>query len=562
MRWSTVGALFLSGCYSGIAATGDTEGDEVHDPSQAMGSEGTDEGPQRPEEEPSTEDDVGRIALHRLTRAQYEHTLADLLHLEDLPAATFIRGGTGVGFPNEAKLLRDIPEDLARGYIEHAREVVGVVFANPDARARVSSCTPETDDDTACAEAFVASFGLRAWRRPVEPQETERLIAHYREVRDAGGSHDDALAVLTRMFLGSPHFVFHVELDEAPDETAPHRLDAYALASRLSYTIWNSMPDDDLFAQAKDGTLFERERLHAEVDRMLADPKGTRFREAFVETWVRVPLLDAQALLIDTEVYPAWSAELGDDMRAELVAYLDDFVHDDLPWSTFLTADVNFVTERLAEHYGMPWTGDAGTVRVEGYEDQRVGYLGLAGFLTYSSRSARTAPTFRGKLILEALSCTALMIPPNVPELEMDDESGTEFPSIREQLEAHRAAPECAACHNLLDPPGLVLENFDAIGAWRETYEDGYPIDPRTTFQETDVASLIELAPEIAKTKQFLNCPVEKMLTFALRRTPEGDDRAFIREISETWNGGSLRDLLKAVVLHDAFQWRRGEAPE
>jgi hypothetical protein len=548
-RSTILGLLALGGCYQGAGAA-----------SQAEGAEGAETSTGGVDDMPSTDEDVGRMALHRLTRVEYENTLRDLFGVT-FADAEFIRGGTGAGFANQADLLRDIPADLAEGYIVHARDVAAQVFAAPDARARVVTCTPGGADDAECVRGIITSFGQRAWRRPLEEAEIDRLEGRYHDAVEVGATVDEALALLVRMFLGSPHFVFHVEIDPDPADLTPHRLGAYELANRLSYALWNSMPDDALFAAAADGTILEDDPLLEQTERMLDDPRAVQFRRSFLESWVRLPLLDAQSSLIDVGAYPSWSPELGQDMRAEIEAYLQEFTDAEAPWSEFLTMDLNFVTPRLAAHYGMP-APDDGNMRVEDHPDERVGFLGLAGFLTYTSRGDRTAPTLRGKIVLESLQCIALSVPPGVPELEPVDGAETEFPSIRERLEQHRASPDCAGCHNLLDPIGLALENFDVIGQWRDTYENGHVIDATADYQGTPIEGLEQLAHSVAADPTFLHCPTEKLLSYALRRTPRGDDLDLRDRLDEAWAAGSIRELVALVVTSDAFRFRRGEVDE
>lgn len=548
-----LGLLALGGCYQGAGTSAAAEAAEGAEASSGGGVD----------DMPSTDEDVGRIALHRLTRVEYENTLRDLFGVT-FAGAEFIRGGTGAGFSNQADLLRDIPADLAEGYIVHARDVAAQVFADPEARARVVTCTPtaaDDADDAACVREILTRFGQRAWRRPLEEAEIDRLEGRYHDAVEVGATPDEALRLLVRMFLGSPHFVFHVEIDPDPTDLTPHRLGTYELANRLSYALWNSMPDDALFAAAADGSILEDDALLEQTERLLDDPRAVQFRRSFIESWVRLPLLDAQSSLIDVDAYPSWSPELGQDMRAEIEAYLREFTDAETPWSEFLTMDLNFVTPRLAAHYGMP-APDEGTMRVEDHPDARVGYLGLAGFLTYTSRGDRTAPTLRGKIVLESLQCTALSVPPGVPELEPVDGEDTEFPSIRERLEQHRASPDCAGCHNLLDPIGLALENFDVVGQWRDTYEDGHVIDATADYKGTPIEGLEQLAHSVAADPTFLHCPTEKLLSYALRRTPRGDDLDLRDRVDEAWAAGSIRELVKLVVTSDAFRFRRGEVDE
>jgi hypothetical protein len=316
------------------------------------------------------------------------------------------------------------------------------------------------------------------------------------------------------------------------------------------------MPDGALFAAADSGDLLKTDRLTQEVDRMLGDAHSSELIDNFAAQW-----LGSRRLIdhvVDTTVYPTWTPALGTSMQQEMGAYVDDFLHGQQTYDKFLTSNVNFVDSGLAALYGLPDPGGTGLTRVENTTGNRKGFLGLAGFLTHTSRMDRTAPSIRGKWVVNSLECLELELPTNLVPPPLADPGATQ--TVREVLEAHRSNPACSPCHNILDPVGLGLEHFDGIGHYRDTYANGLPVDSQGMLSDgTSVDGLMGLADAISKNPGFVGCAAQKLFVYGLGRTIDGSG-AYVDQITSQWQaqGLSLKNLLKAMVVNDTFRSRHG----
>jgi hypothetical protein len=373
----------------------------------------------------------------------------------------------------------------------------------------------------------------------------------------------DAMAALqhvVHIILASPQFLYRIEFDPDLSSTAPHPLDGYELASRLSYALWSSMPDEPLFAEAAAGGLATPEALRAQVDRMLAEPHSEMLAKNFAARWFGSKRLDDH--VASPSVYPAYSEALAMSMQREMELYFSEFLHKDLSYAEFLSADFNFVDGPLAALYGMAAPGETGMVRVVDTTDKRKGLLGLSGFLTHTSRETRSSPIIRGKWILDAVWCTPLTVPAGLIIESLEEPSEGSAPTtVRLQMEAHRISPACSGCHDLIDPIGLALENFDSVGRYRPIYENGLTIDTTGTMPGgQQVQDLDSLASVLATAPQFLSCAASKFGTYALGLVfpPVNRDQIVAR-----WTAGTptLRNLIKETVTHDTFRSRRAESP-
>ncbi|HVJ16456.1 MAG TPA: DUF1592 domain-containing protein, partial [Polyangiaceae bacterium] len=408
------------------------------------------------------------------------------------------------------------------------------------------------------ARAAPSQPRLRAFRRPLEAWETTDFVARYQAALALGDDHNAALQQVVSVILASPQFLYRMEFDADPLSAAVHPLSAYELASRLSYMAWSSMPDDELFQLAGSGALLDSATLTAQVQRMLADPKSSMLIDSFAAQWLGGKRLDLHEA--DVALYPTWNADLKLSMQQEMGAYFDEFLHGGRSYSEFLTADVNFVTPALAGVYGMAPPAQAGLSRVEDTGDQRFGFLGLAGFLTYTSRKDRTAPSIRAKWVLDALWCTELSPPDDVIVAELP--APGENQTVRDVLALHRANPACAPCHNTMDPVGLGLENFDAIGGYRATYTNGLPIDASGEMPTGETfTGFADLATLVAQAPQFVPCAAQKLFVYGLGRSI-GPSQSYVDQIVENWKttGLGLNELVEQFVLNDIFRYRRGDA--
>lgn len=397
----------------------------------------------------------------------------------------------------------------------------------------------------------------RAYRRPPTDEEIDRLAAFIEAARDRGDSFERAIQLAVAATLVSPQFLMRGETAPA-GASGVRRLDAYELASRLSYFLWSSMPDDELLQLAAEGILHDR--LDAQVDRMLASDKSDELLRNFGEQWLETRRL--ATLKRDPQRFPEFDAELSAAMREETHRLLADILRHDRPLPTLLAADYSFVNSRLARHYGLetPAGGEADAfVRVELPQERRAGVLAHGSVLTVTAFADRTSPVLRGKWVLEHL--LADPPPPPPPDAGALPEAAGDLAgkSLRERMEIHRADPTCASCHKRMDPIGLALENFDAIGRWRQ-FDGADRIDANGQLpdgrQVSGAAGLRDVL--LADFQRVRRSIAERLLTYALGRGLEPYDRCAVNEIvAATQSGGdTLRGMIRAIVKSAPFTQR------
>ncbi len=502
--------------------------------------------------------DVGTKAIHRLSNVQYDNTIRDLLGTELRFSEGFVHE-EAEGFDNIAISLSMSPRQVD-DYFRAASDLAVEAFADQGVRDRIFTCTPDAAD-MSCATTMVETFGLRAFRRPLTDAEKTRLVAEYQDALDLGEDAMGAMQHVVQVMLASPQFLYRMEFDPNPADATPHPLSGYELASRLSYALWSSMPDDTLFALAESGALLEPATLEAEVDRMLGDAKADALITDFYAQWLGSDRVAEHSA--SPTIYPSWSPELAESMQREMELYFDEFLRGDRPYSELLTADFNFVDANLAELYGVDAPAQDGLQRVEITDDARRGFMGLAGFLTHTSRESRSSPIIRGKWVLDALLCQPLQVPAGlVVEPLPEPAEGEEPTTVRALMEQHRSSAACSGCHSLIDPIGLALENFDGIGRFRDAYEGGLEIDTVGTLPDGNmVDSLESLSDAISADPKFVPCVARKFNTYALGRSVA--DEGYFGQILEAWQAGelTLRSLIKQTVLNDTFRMRRAEEP-
>ncbi len=502
--------------------------------------------------------DPGGITLRRLTRAEYNNTVAILLGTELTPADAFPADDVSLGFDNIGSVLSlspvhiELHENAADALLE---ELFARAPSDP-VRQRILSCAMT---DMVCAEEILADFTPTAWRRPVSGEELDRLLGLVQFARSEGRSFSFGIRQALKGVLLSPFFTFRVELDELPLSSAVHPLSAHELATRLSYFLWSGPPDEALRDAADSGRLLDPTELRAQAIRMLDHPRAEALVDNFAGQWLYTrALMDHEA---DYEAYPDFDDELRASMREETERFFSHFLNEELPLEQMLEADFTFIDERLAEHYEVETSG-AGFQRAT--VPGRSGLLGQGGILTVTSTPARTSPVKRGKWVLEQLLCDAPPAPP--PGVEGLAEPPEDEPmTLREQLESHRTQAVCAGCHKLMDPIGFGLEAFDGIGHTR-THDEWGPVDTTGEIPEmgefVDAVTMTEL---LSGDIRFNRCVTEKLMTYALGRLFEGrQDAAWVRVITEDSisNGGSLRSTILAVVTSEPFTTRRGEVSE
>lgn len=416
----------------------------------------------------------GHVMSRRLTRDEYERTIRDLVGLRldlarDLPAD----GAGGEGFDATGDTLFTSPLAVEK-YLAAAEKVAQAVLPDDEtalddearvARARLLVAEPsESVPPRVAARAVLERFMGRAFRRPVTPEEVGKYLALFDRRAGRGESFAAGLRLAVSGVLVSPHFLFLVEPE--PEAAGTQPLGAYPLASRLSYFLWSSMPDDALLTLAGTGALRHEAVLAAQVRRMLADPRADSLGERFALQWLELDKLGTE-VRPDPVRFPEFDEALAASMRAEVAAFFNHLVRENQPLTRLLEADYTFVDARLAAHYGLPAEAGDGLRRVSLAGTARGGLLGMAAVHTLTSFPLRTSPVLRGRWILDTLLGDKVPPPPpDVPPLEVD-ENGATAASLREQLEVHRRNPDCSGCHNKMDPLGFGLEPFDVLGRFR-----------------------------------------------------------------------------------------------
>jgi mono/diheme cytochrome c family protein len=399
-------------------------------------------------------------------------------------------------------------------------------------RRRIFTCKPvDTNDETRCAREIVAGLARRAYRRPVDDADLARLMPFYEQGR-ARGTFDTGIQLALRRILASPSFAFRVETE--PADMAPggsYYVSDVELASRLSFFIWSSGPDDELLGIAEQKKLHDPKVLEAQVRRMLTDPKASAFVENFAGQWLH--LRNLENINPNSDLFPDFDNDLRQAFRREAELFFASILKEDRSILDLMTGDYTFVNERLARHYGIPNIYGSNFRRVAlGPEfAARRGLLGKGGVLMATSHADRTAPTLRGKWILENLVGAPPPPPPgNVPALETKPGTGPQ--TIRERMEMHRANPTCASCHQLLDPLGFALENYDAVGAWR-TVEAGRAVDASGRVADgATVDGVAELRQALLREPEiFAGTFTERLMTYALGRGIQYYDMPVVRAI-------------------------------
>jgi hypothetical protein len=523
-------------------------------------------GTQQPAPEPGNPaclgpSDPGRVTLHRLNRAEYDNTVRDLLGDTTRPARDFPSDDHGYGFDNNADVLSLGPL-LMEKYSNAAEKLVEAAWKQDASRATplVRLCALEPADPLPCARRILERFARRAWRRPVTQAEVDRLTAFLPLASSRGDGADTGLKLALRAVLLSPHFLYRVELDPDPRSTASHPLNDYELASRLSYFLWSSMPDEPLLAAADAGTLHSPEELERQVRRMLADPRSEALVDNFAGQWLYTRALES--FHPDPLLYP-FDDGLREAMRQETQLVFREFLHGDHRARDLVDADFTYVNDRLARHYGLPAPGTDELRRVSlAGHPERSGLLGQGSILAVTSHPDRTSPVKRGLWVLEQLMCKAP--PPPPPNVEGLPPPVDPKMSIKQRMAEHRSNPSCSGCHAMMDPIGYGMENFNAVGAWRQKEEvSGAAVDPSgelpggVLFKDgVELRAILKADPELDL------CITQHLLTYGLGRGPLSTDACTLESISKKAEarGGRLSDLLLSITQSEAFTHRRGEA--
>jgi hypothetical protein len=428
-------------------------------------------------------------------------------------------------------------------------------------RRRIFTCRPSSaSQEEPCARRILSSIARLAYRRSLEDSDVDMLMDFFRKGR-AGRTFDSGVESALQYVLASPEFLFRFESDPPGIASGTaYRLKDLALASRLSFFIWSSIPDDELLTIAGQGKLKDTAVVEQQVKRMLADPRSGALIENFAEQWLHLRNLKSSSP--DLEAFPDFDDNLRQAMKQETTLFFDSVMREDRSVMDLLNADYTFVNERLARHYGITNIYGSQFRRVKVPTEARRGLLGQASILTVTSYPNRTSPVERGKWILtNLLGVPPSPPPPNVPPLKEESPDGKPR-SLRESLEAHRANPVCAGCHKAMDPIGFSMENFDAVGHWR-TADHGAPIDASgTLFNGASVNGIGGLRQMLVSNPDvFVGVMTEKMLTYALGRGITYKDMPVVRKIVHDARTENYRfsSLVAGIVKSTPFQFKEAK---
>jgi mono/diheme cytochrome c family protein len=432
-------------------------------------------------------------------------------------------------------------------------------------RQRVFSCRPSgADEELPCARQILRRLAQQAYRRPVNEEDLRAPLEFYTRAKAINGFDAGIEGGLTAI-LSSTNFLFRAE--SAPEGAQPggiYRIDDLALASRLSFFLWSQGPDDELLRVAGSGGLRDPATLKGQVRRMLTDPRSDSLVTNFAFQWLNVNRIDS--IEPDPLVYPDFDRDLREGFREEIRLFLDSVLRADRSVLDLMQADYTFVNERVALHYGIPNVRGAQFRRVTLADPNRYGLFGKGAVLMGTAYGNRTSPVLRGAWILESITGTPPASPPLGVEAFKETEPGKKVLTVRERLEAHRAASSCGACHGIIDPLGLALENYDVTGAWRSKDRDaGTKIEADTKLPNgRKIDGPAELRKALLeRPDQFVQALTEKLLIFALGRNVEHQDMPLVRAISReaAMNGYRFEAIVQGIVASDAFQKERVPAP-
>lgn len=542
--------------------------------------------------------DPGPSLVRRLNRAEYDNTLRDLLGLPFDSAREVGMPDDGVveGFDNTAASMT-LSAALIEKYLAAADKALDAVFgpdesagagldtgaapkprgnrpggkpagATADAqKARDALLFVQPGKDLAprdAARQVLSAFVRRAYRRPVQAAEVDRLLPLFDAAQQAGKPFEQSIRAALKPVLVSPHFIYRVETDRPPQAGwVAAKVNDHELAVRLSYFLWSSMPDAELFALADKGQLADTQVLAAQVQRMLADPKARALTDNFGAQWLQLNKLATARPT--TEFFPTFNTKLRQAMYDETATFFDRLRLEDRSIVELLDADYTFVNADLAKHYGIDGVSGTQMQRVQLKPDhRRGGLLGMASVLSLTSHTFRTSPTQRGKYVLEVIFGTPPPPPPaNAGTLKDDGKKSKtgEIRTFRDQLAAHATQKSCASCHQKIDPLGFSLDNFDAIGAWRDSTKEN-PLDVSGVLpsgQKINGAS--ELKKVLLDRKDdFVRNVAEQMLSYASGRKMDYHDEATLREIVTAMQEKDNRfgAMIQAIVASPTFQGRRG----
>ncbi len=504
----------------------------------------------------------GPSPIRRMTRFEYNNTVRDLLGDTSDQADTFGAEEEALGFNNNAANLV-VSDQLANKYMLAAEAISANVTA-PGAMSAILPCDPAVAGAEACAKQFIETFGRRAFRRSLSQEEKDAFFAVY-QVGAAEVDEPDPFRVGVQLViqaaLQAPAFLYRVEMGQAPDGDATYvKLTHHEMASRLSYFLWGTMPDQELFDAADAAKLGTKEEIEQQARRMLADPKAHDAISEFHTQWLDYNRIGN--ITKDAALFPDYSPAIGTMMREEMNAFIDHAVFDDGGgFATLMTAPASYMPPELATFYGLPVPDGAQPgqpIKIDLDPTQRGGLLTMGALMTINAHTNQTSPVHRGKLVREQFLC--YLMPPPPPNVDATPPEPLEGQTAKDRFKAH-AQGTCAGCHTYMDPIGFGFENFDSVGRYR-TKEGSEPIDATGSVFDSDVPDFkdaVDLVNKMADSQDVQQCYVKEWFRFGYGRGEAKVDACTIETLNKTFDdkGGDIRELLVALTQTDAFLYRR-----
>lgn len=499
----------------------------------------------------------GKSPIRRMTRFEYDNTVRDLLGDDTHPADSFVPEEEALGFDNQAAAL-GVTQILAEQYMVASE---GIAARAVDKFATLLPCQPVVGDERTCASKFIEVFGPRAFRRPLDSDEQARLLAVY-DWGFAEVGFNRGIELVIQAVLQSPHFLYRVEFGMPdPVEGDVVALSPHEMASRLSYMLWSSMPDEELFKAADEGRLGTPEEIETQARRMLEDPRARQAVANFNSQWLG--LSHMESMKKDPATYPQYDESLRPLWREETLAFLDDVIFDgggDV--STIFTATHSIMNAQLAQFYGLEAGPQTETFeRVDLDPKRAAGVLTQGSILAVTGKPNQSSPVHRGKFVRERLLCQTLPPPPNNVVVTPPEPS----PDLttRERYSEHFKNPACSGCHIKMDPIGFGFEHYDGIGLWRDE-ENGRPIDDAGELVDTrnidgSFDGVVDLGKKLAQSEEVRQCVATQWFRYGYGRAEGAEDYCSMKNLQETFaqKGFNIKELLVALTQTDAFRYRR-----
>lgn len=489
--------------------------------------------------------------MRRLTTEQYHNSVVDLFGEGVAPLGELEPDSSLNGFLAIGASRATVSPHGAELYETAAYEVADQAMGDLDRRAELVTCEPASIADSLCAREFVTDVGRRVWRRALTADEVETMVAIATDSATVLGDFYEGLEFVIAALLQSPNFLFRVDVGDSLGVGSGRAFTSMEMAGRLSYALWNTTPDEQLLSAGERGDLATEEGVRREAERLLASPRArSAVREFFGDMLRLSGLAD---LPQNPDLFPQMSPTIGAAMREATLRSLEEqLLEDGVPYRAIFDADTTFVDAELASLYGLPAPSEAGFSEVTLPEDgARVGLLGEGSILAVTSHGHASSPTIRGRFIREALLCQS--IPPPPPSVGELPEPSPELPTMRERLAEHRSNPACASCHAFTDPMGLAMENFDAIGSFRER-ENGALIDPSGELDGVAFDDARGLGEALRDHPAVTRCLVRNLFRFAVGHVEEPIELEQLAALARAHEDGELRELLVELVASETFR--------